>query len=55
MYIYDRFCGNCGKNVSAKKSIDDNGKKDIRTFGDYMLLNSKKKKVSSLVDNNYKG
>ena len=47
----DRFCGNCGKNVSAKKSIDDNEKKDIRTFGDYMLLNSKKKRflVSSTI------
>ena len=39
----DRFC-TCGENVSAKTSIDDNGKKDIRTFDDYMLLNSKKKR-----------
>ena len=40
----DRFCGTCRENVSDKTSIDDNEKKDIRTFADYMLLNSKKKR-----------
>ena len=40
----DRFCGTYGENVSGKTSIDDNEKKDIKTFDDYMLLNSKKKK-----------
>ena len=46
----NRFC-TCGENVSAKTSIDDKGKKDIRTFDDYMLLNSKKKRfqVSSTI------
>ena len=41
----DRFCGTFGENVSDKTSIDDNEKKDIRAFDDYMLLNSKKKKT----------
>ena len=46
----NRFC-TCGENVSAKTSIDDKGKKDIRTFDDYMLLNSKKKRfqISSTI------
>ena len=42
-WFTDRFCGTCGENVSDKASIDDNEKKDIRTFDDYMLLNSIKK------------
>ena len=48
--LTNRFC-TCGENISAKTSIDDNGKKDIRTFDDYMLLNSKKKRfpVSSTI------
>ena len=48
--LTNRFC-TCGENVSAKTSIDDKGKKDIRTFDDYMLLNSKKKRfqVSSTI------
>ena len=47
----DRFFGTCGENVSEKTSIDDNEKKDIRTFDDFMLLNSKKKRfpVSSTI------
>ena len=40
----DRFCGTCRENVSDKTSIDGNEKKDIRTFADYMLLNSEKKR-----------
>ena len=43
-WFTDRFCGTCGENVSGKTSIDGNEKKDIKTFDDYMLLNSKKKK-----------
>ena len=50
----DGICNTCGENVRGKTSTDDNEKKNIRTFDDYMLLNSKKKKVSSLVDDNYK-
>ena len=39
----DRFCGVCEANVSDKASMDDDEKKVIKTFDDYMLLNPKKK------------
>ena len=44
-WFTDRFCGTCGENVSDETSIEDNEKKDMRTFEDYyMLLNSEKKR-----------
>ena len=52
--LTDRSCGTCGENVSDKASIDDNEKKDIRTFDGYMLLNPKKKLVSRFIKDNYK-
>ena len=48
----DRFWGSCWENVSDKASIDDNEKKDIRTFDDYIVLNSNKKKFSTIVNDN---